>query len=214
MLPELKLPARHCPRCMRARKACLCAHLEPLDNPTPLIILQHPFEVAHPKGTAALLLASLSRVSLCVGEDFTADERLGRLLSDPSQRYALLWPDVQAQTLAEVKASGAVTGFILLDATWRKALRMLHVNPRLAALPRVSLTAGTGQYAIRKKPFARALSTLEAGYHLLSQWENNPHGYTPLLSAFAALNAQWLEFTARGQAARTARMDAEDQDES
>lgn len=84
--------------------------------------------------------------------------------------------------------------FILLDGTWRKAYRMLHSNPALLGLPRITLGAMAGQYSIRKKPFPEALSTLEAGYHLLSQWEGEPEHFAPLMNLFTELNRQWHDF--------------------
>ncbi|MGY3863001.1 tRNA-uridine aminocarboxypropyltransferase [Aeromonas lacus] len=193
--------SRYCTRCTRALKACLCEYIVPLENRTPLYILQHPYEVAHPKGTAALLAASLQQAEIRVGEDFSGDTWLNDLLADPSLRCYLLWPDEEAISPAELReqmasvSSGATSvAFILLDGTWRKAFRMLQSNPALARLPRIGLGAIAGQYAIRKKPFPEALSTIEAGYHLLSQWEGEPERYAPLLTLFERLNTQWQAF--------------------
>ncbi|MGL6337140.1 tRNA-uridine aminocarboxypropyltransferase [Aeromonas jandaei] len=193
--------SRYCTRCTRALKACLCEYIVPLENRTPLYILQHPYEVAHPKGTAALLVASLQQAEIRVGEDFSRDRWLNDLLADPSLRCYLLWPDEEAispaelrEKMASVSPGATAVAFILLDGTWRKAYRMLQSNPALARLPRIGLGAIAGQYAIRKKPFPEALSTIEAGYHLLSQWEGEPERYAPLLTLFERLNTQWQAF--------------------
>lgn len=193
--------SRYCTRCTRALKACLCDYIVAVDNPTPLYILQHPNEVAHPKGTAALLAASLQQCEIHVGEDFSRDEWLNALLTDPSRRCYLLWPDEDAISLTDLRqqresepSDTASVAFILLDGTWRKAYRMLQSNPALARLPRIGIGAIAGQYAIRKKPFPDALSTIEAGYHLLSRWEGMPARYAPLLTLFNRLNTQWQDF--------------------
>ncbi len=193
--------SRYCTRCTRALKACLCEYIVPLENRTPLYILQHPYEVAHPKGTAALLAASLQQAEIRVGEDFSRDTWLNDLLADPSLRCYLLWPDEEAispaelrEQMASVSPAATAVAFILLDGTWRKAFRMLQSNPALTRLPRIGLGAIAGQYAIRKKPFPEALSTIEAGYHLLSQWEGEPERYAPLLTLFERLNTQWQAF--------------------
>ncbi|MFQ2148134.1 tRNA-uridine aminocarboxypropyltransferase [Aeromonas jandaei] len=193
--------SRYCTRCTRALKACLCEYIVPLENRTHLYILQHPYEVAHPKGTAALLAASLQQAEIRVGEDFSGDRWLNDLLADPSLRCYLLWPDEEAispaelrEKMASVSPGATAVAFILLDGTWRKAFRMLQSNPALARLPRIGLGAIAGQYAIRKKPFPEALSTIEAGYHLLSQWEGEPERYAPLLTLFERLNTQWQAF--------------------
>ncbi|MGL4795680.1 MAG: tRNA-uridine aminocarboxypropyltransferase [Aeromonas jandaei] len=193
--------SRYCTRCTRALKACLCEYIVALENRTPLYILQHPYEVAHPKGTAVLLAASLQQAEIRVGEDFSRDRWLNDLLADPSLRCYLLWPDEEAispaelrEQMASVSPAATAVAFILLDGTWRKAFRMLQSNPALARLPRIGLGAIAGQYAIRKKPFPEALSTIEAGYHLLSQWEGEPKRYAPLLTLFERLNTQWQAF--------------------
>ncbi|PJG58636.1 tRNA-uridine aminocarboxypropyltransferase [Aeromonas cavernicola] len=189
--------SRYCTRCARALKACLCQYIVPLANRAPLYILQHPNEVAHPKGTAALLSASLTQCEVHVAEQCGQDTWLDSRLADPTRRCYLLWPDEQAiplQQLQTAVADPASVAFMILDGTWRKAYRMLHSHPVLAQLPRVTLGPIKGSYAIRKAPFAGALSTLETGYYLLSQWEQDPVRYAPLLTLFKQLNTQWQDF--------------------
>lgn len=191
---------RYCTRCTRALKACLCDYIRQVSHLAPLHILQHPSEAGHPKGTAALLAASLTRARIHVGEDFAGAQWLNALLADPKMHCYLLWPDEQALGLDQVRErivqndEGGKVCFILLDGTWRKAYRMLHSNPALLRLPRIKLGAIPGQYSIRKKPFLEALSTLEAGYHLLSQWEGEPERFAPLMTLFTHLNQQWHDF--------------------
>ncbi|MDF8330782.1 DTW domain-containing protein [Aeromonas salmonicida] len=192
--------SRYCTRCTRALKACLCDYIRQVSHLAPLHILQHPSEAGHPKGTAALLAASLTRARIHVGEDFAGAQWLNVLLADPKMHCYLLWPDEQALGLDQVRErivqndEGGKVCFILLDGTWRKAYRMLHSNPALLRLPRIKLGAIPGQYSIRKKPFPEALSTLEAGYHLLSQWEEEPERFAPLMTLFTHLNQQWHDF--------------------
>lgn len=192
--------SRYCTRCTRALKACLCDYIRCVSHLAPLHILQHPTEVGHPKGTAVLLAASLAKAHIHVGETFENAPWLDALLGDPKVQCYLLWPDEQALSLAEVHERTRGAGephqvhFILLDGTWRKAYRMLHSNPALLRLPRIKLGAIPGQYSIRKKPFPEALSTLEAGYHLLSQWEGDGDRFAPLMDLFTRLNQQWHDF--------------------
>lgn len=136
-----------------------------------------------------------------MGKDFSRDEWLNELFADSSHRYYLLWPDEDAisltglrQQLESEPSDAASVAFILLDGTWRKAYRMLQSNPALARLPRINIGAIADQYAIRKRPFPDALSTIEAGYHLLSRREGMPERYAPLLTLFNRLNTQWQDF--------------------
>ncbi|MFZ2989067.1 DTW domain-containing protein, partial [Ideonella sp.] len=59
-----------CARCARPGIACLCAWACAIANEIPLLILQHPLEQDHPKGSAKLLQLSLAQVRLQVGECF------------------------------------------------------------------------------------------------------------------------------------------------
>ncbi len=64
---------------------------------------------------------------------------------------------------------------------------MLHLNPLLAALPRVSLRdVPATRYRLRKAPGPDALSTLEAIVHALQALEA-PASYEALLKPFDAL---------------------------
>ncbi|MHA7001705.1 tRNA-uridine aminocarboxypropyltransferase [Aeromonas schubertii] len=184
--------SRYCTHCGRALKACLCATLPRIVNPTPLMVLQHPKERLHPKGTAHLLAGALELAELRVGSQWQEDEAVQQFVSHPP--CYLLWPGEGALTLDELPRERGAR-FVLLDGTWRKCYRMLMENPALAALPRVALTPRSGHYHIRKAPFSGALSTLEAGYHLLCEWEQEPGRYAPLWDLFVRFNQQWLTFS-------------------
>jgi DTW domain-containing protein YfiP len=76
---------------------------------------------------------------------------------------------------------------VVPDGTWRKARKLLHLNPLLAALPRVTLAAGAvSRYRLRKAPGPGALSTVEAIAQALQVLET-PTSFEPLLRPFEAL---------------------------
>lgn len=69
----------------------------------------------------------------------------------------------------------------------RKARKLLHLNPALAALPRVSLAEGmASRYRLRKAPGEGALSTIEAIAAALDELEA-PRTHEALLKPFDAL---------------------------
>lgn len=63
-----------CPRCERALVACFCHSIRSLDNALSVLILQHPSEVKHAKGTAKIVELSLNNCQLLVGEDFGGND--------------------------------------------------------------------------------------------------------------------------------------------
>jgi DTW domain-containing protein YfiP len=75
---------------------------------------------------------------------------------------------------------------VVLDATWRKSLRMLLEHPALAALPRLALhaPAPTRYRAIRAARRADQVSTLEATVQALAMLEGPAFDGAPLLDAF------------------------------
>ena len=174
----------HCPRCLRPEAHCLCPLIPSLDSRTRVLVLQHPSEVNHALNTARLAALGLTNAELIVGEVF-AD--LPALLNQPGYQARLLFPGEDAQTLQGYGAGDQPLLLVVPDGTWRKARKLLHLNPLLATLPRVSLAqGGVSRYRLRKAPGPGALSTVEAIVQALQVLEA-PISFEPLLKPFEAL---------------------------
>ncbi|NMZ02251.1 DTW domain-containing protein [Pseudomonas proteolytica] len=173
-----------CPRCLRPTTHCLCALIPSLDSRTRVLLLQHPSEVNHALNTARLAALGLVNAQLVVGEVF---EGLQTLLNPPGYQARLLFPGEDAQPLQAYSPSDEPLLLVVPDGTWRKARKLLHLNPLLAALPRVTLTAGAvSRYRLRKAPGPGVLSTVEAIEQALTVLEA-PQSFEPLLRPFEAL---------------------------
>jgi len=173
-----------CPRCLRPQTHCLCPLIPHLDSRTRVLVLQHPSEVSHALNTARLAALGLSNAELIVGEVF---EDLPKLLNRPGYQARLLFPAEDAQPLQVYVPNDQPMLLVVPDGTWRKARKMLHLNPLLAALPRVTLTeGGVSRYRLRKAPGPGALSTIEAIVQALDTLEA-PTTFAPLLKPFEAL---------------------------
>lgn len=181
-----------CVRCLRPRATCLCALTRPTAHRTQVLVLQHPQEQRHAKNSVALLRLSLARCEVIVGERF-APEALQALLQRPGRDTRLLYPSELAAPAPS--ALGTMAGpplrLVVLDATWRKSLRMLLEHPALAALPRMSLDAPapTCYRVIRAARRADQVSTLEATVQALAMLEGPPFDAAPLLDAFGCFVA-------------------------
>ena len=57
-----------CPRCALPLPACLCRWITPTHNRVGLLVLQHPQEAQHAKGSVRLLQLSLANSRCVVGE--------------------------------------------------------------------------------------------------------------------------------------------------
>ena len=170
-----------CSQCNKALRACICASICALDNQHFLHVLQDPSEQHKAIGTARILALSLSRVKITTADTFAATD------FDLDNTF-LVFPDELANTvssLQEKQKIDANTQFILLDGSWKKAYKLLMNNPFLQALPKVMMdVADKSNYRIRKSPREDGLSTVEAGYALLSALENDHTKFIPLLDSF------------------------------
>ena len=141
-------------------------------------------------GTARILSLSLENSVTFIGEDFSDHDALNRLLNDHHYQHAILYPGESSLSVEQLSAS-SLNGseeqklrIILLDGTWKKAFKMWQVSSNLQQLDTLHLPKDLkGNYRIRKAPSENSLSTVEAGYHLLSLLQ--PHrDFDPLLAAF------------------------------
>lgn len=177
---------RHrCERCARPDGHCLCSLIPALDSQTRVLILQHPDESRHALNTARLAALGLRNAELRVGEVF---DDLHALLGHADYHSCLLFPGPGAHCLGTdpARLPGPLQ-LLVLDGTWRKARKLLHLNPALAALPRLALAPDTAsRYRLRKAPAEDALSTLEAVVQALEILEA-PRRFDALLAPFEAL---------------------------
>lgn len=159
-----------CARCQRPLDHCLCPLIPSLDSRTRVVLLQHPSEVSHALNTARLAALGLVNAELRVVEVF---DDLPALLATPGYRPVLLFPGEQAQVLSAYEiADDTPLLLIVPDGTWRKARKLLYLNPLLDALPRVTLgQVPPSRYRLRKAPEPGALSTIEAVVEALNALE-------------------------------------------
>jgi DTW domain-containing protein YfiP len=126
-----------------------------------------------------------------VGERFALGT-LQALLHRPGRDTRLLYPDIPAAPAPpDPGTTGAPLRLVVIDATWRKSLRMLLEHPALASLPRLSLNAPapTRYRAIRAARRADQVSTLEATVQALAMLEGPGFDAAPLLDAFGCFVA-------------------------
>ena len=174
-----------CEQCRRPLELCLCHLLPNLSPRTEILVIQHPDERRHALNTARLLVAGLSNAQLLITQQLSADWQ-ARLV-DPAWRTELLFPGPHVTTLAGGRDGRRPRRLVLLDGTWRKARKLLYLNPLLQQLPQVALPGGlVSRYRLRKAPAEGALSTIEAAFHALQLIEPETD-FTALLRPFDAL---------------------------
>ncbi len=189
---------RVCQQCLRPQSTCICQWITPTPHSTEVLILQHPMEAHHAKNSARLLHLSLASSRLVVGEAFD-DATLRTLLAGPRYNVLLYPPTDQAAHLMPAALAPArvqdpaLVRLVVLDATWRKSRKMLHLSSTLQRLARLSLDgACSSNYVIRRAHKPGQLSTLEATCAALAQLEGERERFAPLLQAFGGFVAQQL----------------------
>lgn len=161
-----------------------------MTNRTRVLVLQHPDEHKHPLNTGRLAVLGLQRAELLVGESFP---QVDAVLSASGPAY-LLFPGESAQMPQALTGNADARPALLIvpDGTWRKARKILHANPILSTLPRLSLPAGeASRYRIRKTAVPAAISTIEAIERTLALLEPE-QDFRPMLKPFDVLVEQQI----------------------
>lgn len=169
-----------CSRCERPLKTCLCDVMVLMSCPYRIVILQDVKEAKHALSSAPILEKSIEGAFRVVGEHFDPDELLGTAWREDT---LLVFPSENALTIEQV-ISRTFKNIILLDGTWRKVARLMHLNPWLSELPCMAIQPEmASQYKIRKSPREDGLSTIEAAVAVLNG-VSPEQDYSAILPAF------------------------------
>jgi DTW domain-containing protein YfiP len=182
LLTEKVTKRTSCAACLRPQRACICGCIQRVASDVEVLILQHPSEVLHAKGTARLLHLCLPNSRIVVGELFD-ESALQALLTEGGKQAVLLYPTDNEQPLAG-SALNQIR-LVVIDATWQNSRRLLRLNPLLQTLPRMAFKnpEPTRYSAIRIAHAPHQLSTIEATGAMLAQLEKG-FDTQPLLAAF------------------------------
>jgi DTW domain-containing protein YfiP len=154
-----------CSHCERPIKTCLCDDIIKLKCAYQLVILQDPKEAKHALSSAPILAKSIEGARLIIGDLFDPIELLGK---NWQQESLLVFPSADSLTGPQANRI-RFKYLILLDGTWRKVSRLLHLNPWLIKIPSIAIKPSyTSEYKIRRSPREDGLSTIEAAVSILN----------------------------------------------
>jgi DTW domain-containing protein YfiP len=173
-----------CRRCLRPVAHCVCDLLPRIQAPTRVVILQHPREARLAICSAWLCHAALEGSALVQAVRLDEHPRVAPLLAEPGTW--LLFPGAEA-ALAAPSLSPRPRTLVALDATWPQALQLLRRNPKVAALPRLTLAPGaaeSGYLGLRREPEPGHLATIDAVAEALGGLEGDLARYAPMRLAF------------------------------
>lgn len=180
-----------CLSCHYPQNACLCANIEPMQVKPKLIILQDPSEVGHAKNSVRLLELVIAETEIVVGETAEDFATLRQRLALSNKPVYLVYPSDHSVSANETQVEQDVT-LLFLDGTWRKAYKLLQLNPWLLEYPALHLDLdNASNYTIRKASRSDSLSTLEAAAMMLKAIDSEQN-IAPLTNALNAMVEQRL----------------------
>lgn len=161
----------YCEVCSRALKGCICRFTTKVSNNSPVTILRHPSEIKNLKGTAQILSLSLTNIRLFDGETFNEEDIL-----KPNLQNILIFPSDKSINTDEFICNNKKESeihFIFIDGTWKKAYKILQLNPYLKDITHINLQVDSeSPYAQVRKQKSGGLSTLEAVICTLKNFED------------------------------------------
>jgi len=168
-----------CPHCYLKLQVCLCAELPRVPTRTEIVIVRHVTEQHMTSNTGRLVGLMLPRAKLVEYAPSAAAES-PRLCPELVTDGWLLYPSGEPRR----PEPGPPSRLVVLDATFRRAKRMVRRLPELHPLPRLSLEAPSVPiHRLRLPTREDGMSTLEAVAHALWLLEGEAVG-RPLLEAY------------------------------
>ena len=167
---------------------CFCDLVVSVSSQNRVVIVQHPMEAKHSKSTGLLLHRCLPNSVLMVAEQLAPNALSQACAGLPP---VLLYPPQADVAIAPMPRKAEPCALIVLDASWRKSRKMLHVNPPLMQLPRLSLSGvHESLYTIRKAQSPEQRSSLEATCAALALLEPHTPDLAKILRSMASFVAR------------------------
>ncbi|MGO1296096.1 MAG: tRNA-uridine aminocarboxypropyltransferase [Vibrio sp.] len=167
--------AKPCPKC-QLQHQCLCDRIPySADSQLRLTLLMHENELNRSTNTGRWLRYALPHSDAYTWQRKNVDPQLLQRIRDPNTQSVVVYPASDSITLSEVSRSLShpqqALHFIIIDATWQEAQKIVGKSPWLSELPFVTLpTQGMhSQYQLRRNQQAGHLCTLEVASVLLEQ---------------------------------------------
>jgi DTW domain-containing protein len=167
--PQLR---RRCHTCLQPDFSCYCAWIQPFDPGIEFVILIHPIEMKRRRiATGRMTNLSLLNSHLIMGQVYSHDSQVNRILGDPDRHCVLLYPGRQAANLSYMspEARGLITPpgkqlcVFVIDGTWATAKKTVNQSLNLREMRRLCFTPShPSNFRVRRQPGPDCFSTIEA----------------------------------------------------
>ena len=162
-----------CPTC-GFQFNCMCSLIPKLTSEHNILLLMHPNELKRDTNTGQLLEQCQLNIERAIWDRKQPPAELLVRLADPSLNPVLLFPCEESVTLEHVVLQShqqtQTPLFIILDATWQEARKMINKSRWLEGIPTMKLSElVNSQYQLRRNQQPGNLCTFEVAAHLLGQ---------------------------------------------
>ncbi|BAJ02059.1 tRNA-uridine aminocarboxypropyltransferase [Shewanella violacea] len=159
-----------CEQCLLAQQYCTCQSRRQLVSDNTFLLIMYDDEVLKPSNSGRLIADLIPDTHAYIWSRTQANRKMLALIQDPRYQPFVIFPGEYAypeQTVvSEVKPTGLDSAkkplFIMLDGSWREAIKMFRKSPYLHDLPLLSFTPETvAKYGLRKGSREFQLGTAE-----------------------------------------------------
>ncbi len=187
-----------CYACRQSAVTCFCSAIAPFDPKMKFVILIHPIEARRRIATGRMSHLCLKDSHLIIGEDFSKNDEVERVLAQGDREALILYPGRTSINLSELtpeirdlrfspQRNGRPLTVFVIDGTWAHARRMVRLSTNLHALTRISFVrAEASRFRVRKQPKEGCFSTIEA-IHQTLELLGPSQGFDPALGEHQTL---------------------------
>lgn len=159
-----------CHLCLLGEQFCTCALRRQLTTQASFLLIMYNDEVLKPTNSGRLIADLIPDTHAYIWSRTEPDAQLLDLLHSPLYQPFLVFPAQYAEqgqtVLNQVPVATLPQGkrplFVMLDGSWREAIKMFRKSPYLQALPMLSFDPDTlATYALRKGSHDFQLGTAE-----------------------------------------------------
>lgn len=159
-----------CDLCLLAATYCTCAHRQLVQSNNAFLLIMYDDEVLKPSNSGRLIADLIPDTHAYIWSRTHANRKMLELIKDPVYQPFLIFPSEYANpdqpVVNQVPASDTLAGkrplFIMLDGSWREAIKMFRKSPYLHHLPMLSFSPDSiAKYGLRKGSRDFQLGTAE-----------------------------------------------------
>jgi DTW domain-containing protein YfiP len=161
-----------CQLCLLAKQYCTCEFRQQVRSNNTFLLIMYDDEVLKPSNSGRLIADIIPQTHAYIWSRTEPDPAILELISNPAYQPLLIFPGEyayenqpvlnQLPPVTAAKNEGKQILFILLDGSWREALKMFRKSPYLHQLPLLSFTPDTvAKYGLRKGSRDFQLGTAE-----------------------------------------------------